>query len=170
MNKFKQTLYELHLYKGKIEYLIKFLIWVACWIIGICVARSNADNIGSAYFVFALALLMEFAFQIKEKKALVSRIFHTLFCFAMVAILIISVLSIFLSQYNETYDSIMFPLSICLMVYMAIDCLILWIGRDEEDKDALENNSSADELAKILLEKFNENLNGGNLGNLKNKR
>lgn len=170
MEKFKQTLCELHLYKGKIEYLIKFLIWAACWIIGICVARCNGDNIGSAYFVFALALLMEFTFQIKEKTALVSRIFHTLFCFAMVAILIISVLSIFLSQYNETYDAIMFPLSIGLMVYMAIDCLILWVSRDVEDEDNLEKNLSTDELAKILVDKFNENLNGGNLGNLKNKR
>lgn len=162
--KLKTIFKELHLYNGKIEYLIKLLIWVLCWIGGVYVMKDKTEGVGSAYFIFSLALLMEFAPKIAGKKENVARILHSLFCFMISAILVMSALILF-NKNNETYHNIMYILSIIVMGYLIIDCSILWICMDEE------NNANQEELKKDVsteerIQKFNEALMTGNLGDL----
>ena len=167
MDTFGQILSDMHLYKGKIEYLIKLIIWLLSWTIGIIVARYQGNNIGSAYFIFSLALLMEFSSQIIDKKEYISRILHTIFCIMMVLVIVFSILSILLTD-HKIYDCILYVLSWCIMVYMILDCIILWVSKDKED-ETVNNEKDEDKQIKFMMDKFNENLKGGNLGKIKKR-
>lgn len=71
MRKVEKVIKEIHLYKNKVEALIKVLIWIVSWIGGILVllGTENKDVLGSAYLIYTLSLLMEFAPRIYEKKS-----------------------------------------------------------------------------------------------------
>lgn len=160
------SLADFHLYNSKIEYLIKLVIWIISWIGGIYVTRFEIDGTNSTFFVFSLSLLMEFAPQILDKKRLATRIVHSVFCFMIVAILLLSSLGLFANEYNITYYCVMFVLSCAIEIFMIADCVMLWVGQPESNTP---NNPPTNESADItiMLKKFEENSKTGNLGNLK---
>ncbi len=162
MNKIISIFSEMHLYSGKMEYIIKLLVWIICWIGGIYVVKDLNVGVGSAYFIFSLALLMEFTPRIHGKNELVTRILLSLFCFAIGSILVISAIILFTAEYNENLHTTMFIISICVMAYMLLDCFILCVSKEDNISD-IENSSENND---DRVQKFNENLNTGNLGSI----
>ena len=93
MEKLKKTVSEIHLYENKIESLIKVVIWIISWIGGILVllGDENKEVLGSAYFIYMLSLLMEFVPKIYDKTQFWSKFLHTLLCFIMSIVCLLSV-------------------------------------------------------------------------------
>ena len=50
---------------------------------------------GSAYFIFALSLLMEFAIKIRDKTDIISKFIHTVFCCMILIILFMAIVILF---------------------------------------------------------------------------
>lgn len=145
------------------EYLIKLLVWIICWIGGAFVLNDATKGVGSSYFVFSLALLMEFGPQIKEKKECIVRIIHWLFCFAICSILVCSAIILLSAKYYEKLHKIMYVVSIIVIVYMCLDCSILWIFKEDDDIPCGANEIA---LNNDRVEKFSKNLTTGNLGTI----
>lgn len=164
MRQITKTLSEIHLYNGKLEYFIKLIIWAVCWIGGVGILRNSTDGVGSAYFIFSLALLMEFAPRIQEKKELASKIAHSVFCFASGTMLILATLMLLSAEYNNQSHNIMYAISLIIMVYMLIDCIILWISKESDDIPTKPN--SIGQNSNNQIQKFNQNLTTGKLGNI----
>ncbi len=165
-DKINKILNEIHLYTNKVESLVKSVIWAISWIGGIMTIYDIQDKraLGSAYFIFSLSLLMEFVDKIKEKKRILSRIIHTLFCAMMVIILLISMMSLLgVSEFEYQYEA-MFIISVIIMVLILLDSVIVWVSPEYLELDILEekiNNVVYDEQ-KI----FKEKLIGGKLGTI----
>lgn len=162
----KSTISEIHLYNNKLEALIKVVIWIIAWIGGIIVILDveNKEVLGSAYFIYMLSLLMEFAPQIQEKKRLGSKLSHTLLCFAMAVVCLLSVSVILGTKLSETGYNIMSILTIVVVVYMVIDVFVLWI--EPENDSAIFCNNCNVAVESEQVSKFIENLFKGNLGNI----
>lgn len=161
---------EVHLYENKIESFLRVLGWVASWAGGILSIVINSKTLfSSAYFIFSISLLMEFAPRIDKIKYKLGRIIYTLFCFSIAIIWIISVISL-LTGIDDNYvlNIIMFIISICVLVYMIIDCAILWLFGFEKKTDVPSKNSNSNisEKAEVC---FNKNLSSGQLGSIGEK-
>lgn len=165
----KKVVSEIHLYSNKYEMLIKVMIWIISWIGGIVVllGTKNNDVLASAYFIYSLSLLMEFVPKIEGKTRFWSRFLHTIFCFMMAIICVLSVTILLGATLPQICYSIMFKLTIGIIVYMSLDAFVLWISTDDAKKniDFIQNNST--EQQKII---FEENLYQGNLGNINIRR
>jgi len=161
----KKALNGMHLYSDKMEYLIKLMIWVVSWIGGIHVLRGKTDGVSSAYFIFSLSLLMEFAQKIKGKRDRFSIVVHTLFCFAIVAMLLLSVFLLLDNSYNSGIHCIMHIISIVILCFMAIDCSILWFSKDPDDDSPSVSNQKPDTSAEEVTA-FTQRLMKGNLGDI----
>lgn len=162
----RDTISEIHLYNNKMEALIKVVIWIIAWIGGILVLLGveNKEVLGSAYFIYMLSLLMEFAPQIQEKKRLGSRLPHTLLCFAMAVVCLLSVSVILGAKMPDMGYNIMSNLTIAVIIYMVIDSFVLWIEPEKGFVDFVENGNDAVENEQKI--KFTEYLLNGNLGNI----
>lgn len=166
MGNLKRTITEIHLYKNKLEAFIKVVIWIISWIGGILVLLDTEDKnvLGSAYFIYMLSLLMEFAPKIHGKTQFWSKFSHTLLCFMMSFVCLLAVgilLGVTLPDLGYTVMSI---LTIIVIVYMVIDSFVLWIEPENTLLDA-ENNISNRDLDSLKLI-FNKRLLEGNLGNI----
>ena len=106
MEQAKKILSDFHLYSDKQEYIIKLGIWWLSWGGGINVLQNKTEGIASAFFVFSLSLLMEFAQKIKYKEEDVSGILHTLFCGMIFVVSVLSGLMLPEGSYSETYHNI----------------------------------------------------------------
>lgn len=130
--------------------------------------KNKSDGVSSAYFIFSLSLLMEFSPKIKEKKEeFLSRIIHSVFCFAMVGVVFISVALLLSQEYSPLCHSIMFKVTFFLLVYMGLDCLILWFSKETNDYKDNIPTSTETENGTVNINKFKESLMTGNLGNIK---
>ena len=133
-----RIMHETHLYKSKIESLIKTSIWLVSWIGGIAITIYSTDKraIASAYLLFSLSLLMEFGQKIKEKKQIVSRLIDCVFCVSGVTLIVLSFACLLGDNLidkgllNDFYD-IMFVITICQMVFMVLDFICLWVSPDD---------------------------------------
>lgn len=165
MKRQDNTLNEMHLYTNKMEYLIKLLIWVLSWIGGIYVLRHKTEGVSSAFFVFSLSLLMEFAPKIKGKRRLFTRIIYTVFCFGISAVLVMAALLLLDNNYDPLIHTAMTRISVVILALMILDCLILWFSKDTDNNTTgqVENDSRA---AQASVEEFNQRLVSGNLGNI----
>lgn len=167
MKRIRKILKEVHLYTNKIEMLIKFIIWGISWIGGILVLQSTQDKkaVGSAYLIFALSLLMEFAAKIKDKKDIFSKIIHTIFCSMMVGILFMAVMILFGMKLEECYYDVMFGLSVAIMIFMSLDFLIFWLGTEYINEVV---DIQQKEIKPVYNERelFKSHLYNGNLGNI----
>ena len=89
---------ELSLYphRSKAENVIRGLIWMASWLVGIVAQNSdNSKIIGGAYLIFALSLLLEF---IPETRCeVIPKIIHGFFC----TMLIIMLLGAIIQSFDE---------------------------------------------------------------------
>jgi len=170
MERIKKVLREVHLYTNKIEMLIKIIIWGISWIGGILVLQSSTDkkSIGSAYLIFALSLLMEFAIKIKDKNDIFSKIIHTIFCCIMIAILFMAFGILLGMEFQQYYYDVMFGLSAIIMIFMFLDFLIFWVGTEyiyiEEINIQQENTKSVHK--EKAMELFDNYLYHGTLGNI----
>lgn len=165
MGKLKKTIKEIHLYENKIESLIKVVIWIISWIGGILVllGTENKEILGSAYFIYMLSLLMEFVPKIDGKTQFWSKLLHTLLCFMMSIVCLLSVGILFGVALPDLGYTVMSVLTIIVIVYMVVDSFVLWL---EPENSLVEvNNNSDRELGSQEL-KFSERLLEGNLGNI----
>lgn len=136
---------------------------------GVLVLKDSKEGLGSAYFIFTLSLLMEVIPQINKKNEFVSRAFHTVFCFAISVILIMSIKIILISkEQSNTYYNIMFYFSIGVLGYIGLDCILLWLGKDINSQIKIEKPSFED-TQKIIEQNFVKSLMSGNLGNIKER-
>lgn len=166
MEKLKKTVSEIHLYKNKIESLIKVVIWIISWIGGILVllGDENKEVLGSAYFIYMLSLLMEFVPKIYDKTQFWSKLLHTLLCFIMSIVCLLSVSILFGASLPDFGYTLMFVLTIIVIAYMSIDSFILWV-EPANNLASIENSNSDTNLKNEEL-KFSERLLKGNLGNI----
>lgn len=166
MKKAEKVLAEIHLYKDKVEALIKVLIWIISWIGGILVllGSENKDVLGSAYLVYTLSLLMEFVPRIHEKTELWSRVIHTILCFKLSAVCALSVSILLGVSLPDAFYSVMFALTVCVIIFMVIDTFILWIKQEKIDISI--GNVEIDKKKCNEEQKFQKSLYKGNLGNI----
>lgn len=166
MEKTKKIVSEIHLYENKIEALIKVLIWIISCIGGIVVllGEKNKEVLGSAYFIYTLSLLMEFAPKIYGKTEFWSKFLHTLFCFAMSIVCLLSLGTLLGVSLSDTNYEIMLLLIFFIIAYMVIDLFILWL---EPDSSLMNYKDShiCEEMDKQQL-MFSQRLTEGNLGNI----
>lgn len=159
----KKIISDIHIYDGKLEYFIKLLIWWICWLGGIKVLWGKSEGVSSAFFVFALSQLMEFAPKLLNKRYFISKLLHGLFCVLITVVLLISTSLLFDKIYDATSHGIMNVLSLASLAYMSIDWFILLLSRDQDDDD----KSSTSSAEVVLAEKFEKSLHAGSLGNVK---
>lgn len=167
MRKLQKIITEIHLYENKIEALIKIVIWIISWIGGILALLGTDEKrvLGSAYFIYMLSLLMEFAPKIYKKTEFWSKFLHTIFCFAMSIVCLLSIGILFGASLPNIFFNIMLGLTIFIIVYMIIDLFILWVGTERNITCVVNNNADKD-LDKQKI-KFEERLSEGYLGNIK---
>lgn len=159
---FTEVVSEIHIYHNKLEYFIKLLIWWACWLGGVWVLWASAEGVGSAFFVFALSQLMEFAPKILNKKFFWSRLCHGLFCMIITIVLLISMALLFSKEYNIGCHRAMNVMSLITMIYLSVDCFILMM----EKEDKYINSKAELVFDMVAIEKFQESLHSGPLGNV----
>lgn len=163
----RECMDEIHLYVDKRELLIKDIIWAISWIGGIYAINNTEDKqaLSSAYLIFALSLLMEFGQKIITKKHWFSRLVDSIFCLAIISILLMAIVSLFGAPLLcESHYKIMFIISLSIMVFMILDFIITWIepeiNQSKPEKHAIiENNDNT-----IAL--FNNKLYKGKLGDI----
>lgn len=167
MRNAEKAIAEMHLYKNKIEALIKVLIWIVSWIGGILVLfkTENKTVLGSAYFIYTLSLLMEFVPRIYEKKEFLSRLVHTMLCFVLSVVCAFSISILLGVSLSDIYYMVMFILIVFVIVFMVIDTFVLWIKQDKTDMSV--ENKEPDKKECDEKRKFEELLLEGNLGNIK---
>lgn len=165
-NKLKKIISEIHLYDNKMEALIKVVIWIISWIGGIFVLLEveNKEVLGSAYFIYMLSLLMEFAPQIQGKTQLGSKLPHTIFCFTMATVCLLSVCILLGASMPDSGYNVMKVLTIIVIVYMVTDTFALWLEPESSSVNVMDNND--DTGMNNQKSKFQECLLKGNLGNI----
>lgn len=158
---------EVHLYVNKNEALIKVIIWIISWIGGILVLLGTEDKeaIGSAYFIYSLSLLMEFVPKIYKKERFWNKFRHTIFCFAISIVFVFSTAIILGVSLSSVFYTVIFRLTVCVVVYMVIDTFILWLQRERPLMN--DENMEINENAHVEQAKFEETLLKGNLGSIK---
>lgn len=163
----KNIIDDIHLYTNKDELVVKDLIWLLSWVAGIqaVVTKGSTDNqsLSSAYLIFSLSLLMEFCMKIKDKNYLISRIVHTLFCLALIAIFILSAGSLCGAELIKNVGSIMYKLSVGIVVFIGIDWCIAFA---EKDITRVDDNQELNDESNKNLEEFRKKLYSGSLGNI----
>lgn len=165
MGKKKEIISDMHLYKNKIESLIKVIIWIISWIGGILVLlkADNKEVLGSAYFIYMLSLLMEFVPKINSKVQFYSRLLHTVLCFMMTCVFLLSACIVYGVKLHNYWYVVMFILTISIIIYMIGDSFILWL---EPKPSYIENNDDLERTESAQEKKFNDRLLKGNLGNI----
>ena len=164
MEKVKKIIREVHLYTNKMEALIKTVIWIISGIGGILALldTQDANALGSAYLIYTLSLLMEFAPKIYGKTESWSRLLHTVFCFVIAIVCVLAISILIGVTLPKGCFTVMLVL-ICLVIgYMLIDTFLLWLELDQGIKIA-ERASDNKSLAEL---KFEKKLIGGNLGSI----
>ena len=158
MERFRKTISEIHLYENKIESLIKVVIWIMSWIGGILVllGAENKEVLGSAYFIYMLSLLMEFVPKIYGKTQFWSKLLHTLLCFVMSIVCLLSVGILFGVALPDFGYTVMSVLTIIVIAYMVIDSFVLWLEPENSLVDVKKNNSDREPDSQEL--KFSERL------------
>ncbi len=162
----KSLIQEIHLYPNKIEALIKDSIWIISWIGGILILQDVADKraLGGSYFIFSLSLLMEFVPQIRGKSYFRSRFLHTLFCSSILIMMFMAVSLLVGIKGSNRHFNIMFGLSVAVMGYIALNFIILWLGKEDESENISVNTvNSSDDLS---IQKIQESLDSGKLGHI----
>ena len=165
MEKAKAVLKEIHLYTNKVEMFIKLCIWIISWMGGILSIYDSKtkEGVASAYFIFSLSLLMEFASKIGEKELFISKIVHTIFCSFITGVFFISGAILLGRELGNGWYTFLFYLTVVIIVCMVIDCVILWLSKEEEMQV---KNDSSDTMAENKVKVFEEKLKNGNLGSL----
>lgn len=168
MEKIKKVIIEVHLYENKIEALIKILIWIISWIGGILTLLGTEEKrvLGSAYFIYTLSLLMEFVQKIDNKTLFLSKLLHTVFCLLMSIVCMLSIGVLFGLSLPDGYFTLMFILTVVVIAYMIVDLFLLWVISEKKIKDNKINDINMDSNA--LLERFNDKLSKGDLGDIEN--
>ena len=173
MNIPKETICDINLYKFKLEGMVKIVFWIASWVVGIAVMMNTADKrtLASAYLIFSLSLLMEFAPGINKKTHLLGTIVHGAFCFILILILLISVAALAWNGKSDTVSIpdvlsyIMFGLSIAVIIFMFLNLLSIIVFADVKP-DAPSNITISKSNSDTLQEIYANKLSGGPLGNL----
>lgn len=94
---------QLYPYRSKFESILRCIIWTASWIIGIVIQPAfNSQSLSSAYFFFAVSLLMEFLPESRTHR--VAKVVHGIFCLLLI-IMAIGALTLSFAFVNTTYTS-----------------------------------------------------------------
>lgn len=91
-----RTVKELYLYpyRSKGENVVRTIIWMASWFIGIVIQSStNHQALGGAYLIFASSLLLEFVPENRTRP--LTRFLHGIFCILLTIMLLGALLLIF---------------------------------------------------------------------------
>ena len=171
MEKIKEILKEIHLYSNPFEMLVKGMIWIISWGGSVYILKDTTEQValGSAYFIFSLSLLMEFAEKLTLKKHIISRIIHALFCFVIAAVCVGAIFIIIGITLNENKINAMYNCTKFVLVYMFIDAFLLWVIPDT--KNNVKGNSGQQNENKKLYDNyvqkmFEKKLREGNLGHV----
>lgn len=167
--KFNRILNEIHLYSNKLEMLIKVGIWIISWIGGIRVLQeaSQKETLGSAYFIFTLSLLMEFAPKIMGKKEFWSKVAHTIFCLSILLTFFMAVGLLLGGAPSDKYYIAMYNQSKFALAYMIIDFLILWLSSEDMiTKQDVSQSTKREVLGSCEQVVFEDKLFNGNLGSI----
>ena len=159
----KHILAEIHLYDSKMEYLVKYIIWLISWGGGVFVLRNAQDGIASAYLLFSLSLLTEFSSHINKTTVWISKVPHTIFCTPMIGILFFSFTSLLSASCPATTHNIMFYFSCFIMLYITIDFILLWCFGDNTPPILSQTSRPSTTNPADL---FNDNLASGGLGTI----
>lgn len=130
--KTEKVINEDHLYTDKIEAGTKTLVWVILWAGGILplLGTQNKTMLAGTYFLFSLSLLTEFVLKIKTKISFWNKIRHSIFCFLIAMICVMSIMILFGIQVSNRYYLLLFWLTLGIIIYMIIDTFLLWIEND----------------------------------------
>ncbi len=161
----KEKLFDIHIYHNKLEYFIKLVIWWACWIGGVWMLWGKTEGVSSAFFVFALSQLMEFAPMLLKKKYTAGQLCHGLFCIDITAVLLISIALLLSKAYDVLCHTIMNVLVLVSLAYMTVDWFILLLSKDPTQRDNGHSETQADVEA-ALKKYFTEHLLAGSLGDV----
>lgn len=135
IKKMRLVIHKMHLYDRKGEALVKTIIFWVSMIFGLrgVTDSSDAAVIGSGFLMFALAMIVEYAFSAIERKAY-TKILPMTLAIINSYITIISASYFTTTPINSYYVSLMDLTHISLAI-ITIDSIILLV----EDADGLEN-------------------------------
>lgn len=170
-----KTIQELYLYpyRSKEENTIRGSVWMISWIIGIAFQPATSPKVlGSAYFIFALSLLLEFVPE--SKKCPWAKLIHGVFCILLVYMLLGALtLSFGPSPDTETEAQIIYSLllkappyigwTIFFMLLLSVVLSLLEAHKLVYDEDA-ELQQETENRQKSEREQFLCNLEGPSKG------
>lgn len=170
VKKTRVDLFELHVFQDKQKYLIKLIFWIFSWVGGIYVLNDKSDGVGSAYLLFSLSLLLDFAPLVTNKNSgFVIRLIHVILFFIVFGVFFLSAIILFTGVYKTIIHRIMFILTIIIMVFVFIDFFILSCSQGKNNSHQINDGSNHNNYEAEITE-FNKCLYNGNLGSIRSEK
>lgn len=153
---------ELFIGKSKMGVYIKTVVMDVAWVLGLLIIGSQGQlNWGSAYLVFTLSLLIEYAERLEYTTLMASKIILTVICILLGGTLILSLVDLAAENPDEMLYKISFWCIVVVMVFTNISMIIMLILGDKKEQHVAESTIND------WLGRFYSELNSGELGSLK---
>lgn len=166
MDKFLSILDETHLYENKVEILLRWIFWSFSWTVGINSVHSASDKkaVASAYFIFAVSIMMEFIVRCAHKQTLAGRLISFFFMLSTGIMLLLSASALVGNPvFSASYD-VMYFILLGVVFYITFDFASVWLLTDKETRQPVNVVQKTDNQE---ANTFNEKLHTGRLGNVK---
>lgn len=165
-----RTAKELYLYpyRSKGENVVRAMIWMASWLIGIAI-QSTTDHqaLGGAYLIFASSLLLEFVPESRTRP--LARCLHGIFCILLSIMLLGALLLIFESITDSKVKSewlyqhlIVAPIytgwAICIMMFISLVLVLIEVHKYFYNETEIQQEN--DHIQEKVRDQFYSSLNG----------
>ena len=169
-----RTIRELYLYpfRTKEENIIRGASWIASWVVGVILQKGESMcELGGAFFIFSLSLLLEFVPE--SKKEFLPKIVHGTFCILTLFILFGSMCLSFGNTNSCEYPlvisvliSLLIPFGWIITTYMGIALMLALFEAhkfeyDEEAQNQKKNEDYQEQIRKVFNDKLNGKHGGG---------
>lgn len=169
-----RTVKELYLYpyRSKGENVVRVMIWMASWLIGIVTqSTTNHQALGGAYLIFASSLLLEFVPESRTRPF--ARCIHGIFCILLSVMLLGALLLIFEGITDEKVKSkwlyqhlIAAPpytgWAICIMMFISLVLVLIEIHKYFYNESEIQQENECTQEA--IRNQFYNSLNGVSQG------
>lgn len=161
---------EMHLYNDKMEYFIKWTIWMLSFIMvltNLPAAFKGAKTLplASSCLIFSLSLAMEFVGKLLKRKGLLISIVRTIFCGLLIIATTLSFTTLIQMFVCLIKDIVMVSSLGIIMLYMIIDgllCIFFDNNEGVQNSSNIEENDKTEtrSLEEIIIDCFNNRLIG----------
>lgn len=150
---FWQTLHKIHIYKDSREAVFKATMITISWIGGIhfaCATEKDAQSIGVAFYLFSLALIMEYLIPLLKGKTIWNRILPFVLCGINFVLVFFAFALLLNSPFEGIEDRYLRDLTIASLIFIWSDVIVMLLIKPDSKKSdlkkSLENNLKNIEL------------------------